>query len=508
LVRALYVVTTQQTAPNFKEWIMRKAYSNQLRMDCLPIEQVALNFESRDEIVPVLAGLQHLYSQIELRDQVTQLVAADVNFQTRDDIGREGLNYWQILVLGVVRLGCNLDYDKLQDLCENHRSLRAILGVGDWDQTSFGWRRIRDTLCLLKPKTLEQINELIVSHGQQLHGEARSRVRADSFVCETNIHYPTESSLIWDGMKKLVPLSRKLAESLGVEGWRQATYQLKKIKQQVREIARLSASKSPSVKTRIYPAYGVLLERVGLVLDRLRSLQKACQEVALSSSQSSLLEKIERFYQPTSQVVSTAYRRTQLGETVANEDKLFSVFETHTQLYRRGKAGQPNQFGRLVLVYEDGAGFISHYYLMGRQEIDADVTVEQTRIAQRKHNGEIQDASFDRGYFSASNQTSLEAIVEHPCLPPRHRNQYADWLKESSVRIASSRKHHSGIESAIGAFQSGNGMKRCRDRSEAGLERYLGYAVLGRNIHVLGKLLITKSNAKSESARTKRKKAG
>jgi len=487
---------------------VRKAYSNQLRIDCLPIEQIALNFESRDEIVPVLAGLQHLYCEIGLRDQVTHLVARDVNAQTRDDIGRQGFSYWQVLVLGVVRLGCNLDYDKLQDLCENHRSLRGILGIGDWDQTSFGWRRIRDTLCLLKPKTLEQINELIVSHGQRLHGDARSRVRADSFVCETNIHYPTESSLIWDGMKKLIPPGRKLADSLGIDGWRQATYQLKKIKQQVREIARLSASKSPAVKAGIYRAYGVLLERVGHVLERIRSLQKECPKATLSSSQSSWLEQINRFYQPTSKVVSTAYRRTQLGETVANEDKLFSIFEPHTQLYRRGKAGQPNQFGRLVMVYEDTAGFISHYYLMGRQEMDADVVVEQTRIAQQKHGGEIEDASFDRGYFSESNQTSLETIVEHPCLPPRHRNQYAAWLKESSVRIHRSRKHHSGIESAIGAFQSGNGMKRCRDRSEAGLERYLGWAVLGRNVHVLGKLLIANANAQSQAATTKRKKAG
>ena len=477
-------------------------------MDCVPVEQVALNLESRDEIVPVLAGLQHLYSQIQLRDQVTQLVAADVNEKTRHDIGREGFSYWQILVLGVVRLGCNLDYDKLQDLCENHRSLRAILNVGDWDQTSFGWRRIRDTLCLLKPKTLEKINQQIVSHGQQLHGDARSRVRADSFVCETNIHYPTESNLIWDGMKKLIPLGRKLAESLEIDGWRQASHQLKKIKQQVRQIAQLSASKSPQVKQGVYPAYGVLLERVGLVLDRVRSLQKAANDAQLSSTEQSWLSQIERFYEPTSRVVDTAFRRTQLGETVTNEDKIFSIFETHTQLYRRGKTGQPNQFGRLVMVYEDGAGFLSHYYLMGRKEKDTDVVIEQTKIAQSKHGGEIQDASFDRGYFSSANQTELEAIVEHPCLPPRHRNQYAQWLQSASVRMHSSRRHHSGIESAIGSFQRGNGMKRCRDKTELGLERYLGLAVLGRNIHVLGKLLITHANAKSESARTKRKKAG
>ncbi len=79
LVRALNVVITQQSAAIFKEWIMRKSYSNQLRLDCLPIEQVTLNLECRDEIVPVLAGLQHLYSQQELRDHATTLIASDIN---------------------------------------------------------------------------------------------------------------------------------------------------------------------------------------------------------------------------------------------------------------------------------------------------------------------------------------------------------------------------------------------------------------------------------------------
>ena len=231
---------------------MRKPYSNQLRFDCLPIEQVTLDFECRDEIVPVLASLQHLYSQKALRDQITQLIAADVNETTRADIGREGLSYWQILVLGVVRLGCNLDYDKLQDLCGNHRSLRGVLNVGDWDGTSFDWRRIRDTLGLLKPATLEKVNELLVTHGQNLHGDAKRQVRADSFVVETNIHYPTESSLIWDGIRKLLPVSRKLGESLDQPGWRQTSHQLKKTKRQVREIARLSASDSPKVKAKVY----------------------------------------------------------------------------------------------------------------------------------------------------------------------------------------------------------------------------------------------------------------
>ena len=486
---------------------MRKAFSNQLRMDCLPIENVALNLECRHEIIPLLAGLQHLYSQLELRQQVTKLIGKDINPRSRTDIGREGYNYWQIAVLGIVRLGCNLNYDELQDLCENHCALRGILGVGEWERTSFSWQRIRDTLALIKSSTLEAINQLIVQHGQNLHGAARQSVRADSFVIDTNIHYPTESSLIWDGMRKLLPVSCKLAGGLGLTGWRQLSHQLKQIKQQVREIARLAASESPKVLAKINPAYGELLTRVGSLLDRVRSLQNVAQNRPLNTIQDKWFKQVNHWYSLTSQVVDTAFRRTQLGETVPNEDKLFSIFEPHTQLYRRGKAGQPNQFGRMAMVYEDAAGFISHYCLMSRTERDAEVVVKQTQIAQRKHNGQIEEASFDRGYYSPENQTQLESIVAHPCLPPRHRNQYSKWLKDASDRLHESRERHSGIESAIGALQCGNGLSRCRDQGEEGLARYLGFAVLGRNIHVLGKLLIARAHAKGAAAKTKRKQA-
>jgi len=138
---------------------MRKAFSSQLRLDCKSVEQLKLNLNCRDEIVPLLEALKHVFGQSDLRNGLTQLVAADVNESPRDDVGREGLGYWQIVVLAIVRLGCNLNYDKLQDLCENHRALRCLLGVGDWDEaTSFGAKRIRDTLCLLKPSTIEKMN--------------------------------------------------------------------------------------------------------------------------------------------------------------------------------------------------------------------------------------------------------------------------------------------------------------------------------------------------------------
>ena len=135
---------------------MRKPFSGQTRLDCRTVSEVQLNLECRDEIVPILWALQHIYSTPDLRDEILDHVARDVNDGSKDDCGREGMDYWQILVLAAVRLGCNLDYDKLHDLAEQHRALRHIMGIGDWDEeTSFSWRRIRDNICLVRPETIE-----------------------------------------------------------------------------------------------------------------------------------------------------------------------------------------------------------------------------------------------------------------------------------------------------------------------------------------------------------------
>ena len=166
------------------------------RLDCLPISEVTLNLNCRDEIIPILRGLQHLYSNASLRRELLTLVGKDVNQKTSRKYGRRGMNYWEIAVLASVRLGCNLDYDKLQDLAENHRRLRQIMGIGDWqeEEVDFDWRRIEDNLIKLRPATMKKINDVIVRAGHALQPQAIASVRGDTFVVETNIHYPTESS--------------------------------------------------------------------------------------------------------------------------------------------------------------------------------------------------------------------------------------------------------------------------------------------------------------------------
>jgi hypothetical protein len=195
---------------------MRKTFAAQRRLDCDTVAQVELNFDCRSEIVPILRALQHIYSQPRLRDEILELVGQDVNPQSQRNRGRQGMDYWQVVVLAAVRLGCNLDYDALQDLAEQHRALRQIMGLGDWQGETFDWRRIRENVCKLRPQTLERINQWLVGEGHPLLPEAAEAVRADSFVAETNVHYPTEASLIRDGLRKILGLGAPLAARWGV----------------------------------------------------------------------------------------------------------------------------------------------------------------------------------------------------------------------------------------------------------------------------------------------------
>ena len=262
---------------------MRRHYDNQRRFDCTPIGALQLNCDCRDEVIPILAGLQHLYTCGELRRKIVQLVAEDINEESRRDVGRPGLDDWQIVVLAAVRLGCNYDYDKLQDQAENHRALRTMLGLGDWTEgPSFRARRIRDTLCQLKPSTLEALNHAIVSHGQTFEETAAQSVRVDSFVVETDIHYPSESTLIRDGIRKIIHVSAELAPLVGESGWRQSKHLLKQIKLLVRRIGKIGVSKSPQTKSRLEPTYQNLLDRAKSILDRADTLCKRCNRRGLA----------------------------------------------------------------------------------------------------------------------------------------------------------------------------------------------------------------------------------
>lgn len=487
---------------------MRKAFDRQQRMDCQPVAHLRLNLNCRDEIIPILAALKYVHLQPKLRDEILRAVARDVNRDSNPKRGRDGMDYWPILVLAAVRLGCNFNYDRLQDLAEQHRALRQAMGIGEWEEESdFNWRTIRNNIALLRPETLERINHAVVAEGHKLVPEAAETVRVDSFVVETNIHYPTESSLIRDGLRKMLSLSAAIAAITGCHGWRQHKHLYHKAKSLVRQIERLAARKGKGYQKRIEALYRELLDLAETILARTEELRASLKTKGKASGELLALDtQLQTFIERTRQVCGTARRRVLQGENVPNSEKLFSIFETHTQLYKRGKAAQPVQFGRQMLICEDGTGFISHAYLMPRDADDRSVAVPQIRTLQKRLEGRIRQASFDRGFHSPENQRDLAEILSHPCLPMPGALQARRQEAEATIEFRQARQRHPGIESAINALQAGNGLERCRDRSERGFSRYLQLAVLGRNLHVLGKILVARNDAECKAAESRRKR--
>jgi IS5 family transposase len=482
---------------------VRLTFSRQQRLDCQAVSMIDLNLNCRHEIIPILRTLQHVYETPKLRDEILDLIAQDVNRNSRDDCGRPGLSYWQILVLAGVRLGCNLDLDALQDLAEQHGNLRHMMSVGDWDgKTSFDHKRIQANLSLLRPETIEKISHAIVAEGHRMNPEAPKKVRADSFVVETDIHWPTESSLIRDGIRKAVELAIVLAATFSLAGWRQGPHLITQVKRLAANIDRISSRKGAHSKTRLKKAYGKLLKSSERVLRKLRKLAEEVESNEHASVGSLCqVNQLRTLITQVEQVRDVARRRVLRGEKdIPNMEKLFSIFEPHTQLYKRGKTGVPIQFGRLVLVYEDAVGFVIHHHVMPRDAQDVTVAVEQTRVVQERLAYRIESLSFDCGFHSPENQQELAKLVSKLCLPTRGVHQVAAQKAEADEDFRQSRKRHPGVESAVGALQSGNGLERCRDHSETGFERYVAMGVLGRNLHVLGKLLIAQEDDKSEAA--------
>lgn len=482
---------------------MRKPFEPQLRFGQTPIEAVSLNTECRDEIVPILRALQHIYSRPELRDAILADVADDVNGSSSAKRGREGMTYWQILVLSAVRLGCDLDYDKLQDLAENHLRLRQIMGLGAWDakEPSFDYRRIWENLTRVSPPTLEKINHRIVAAGHELAPQAAEAVRGDGFVVQTNIHYPTDSSLIADGLKNVIRLAVILATALGVPGWRQHRHLLKRVYQLARTIASVARKKGANYRDRLLEPYAELLELARKLLDRATEVHDLALKTLPTGIAAAALDDLTYFLAITEHACDQGRRRVIDGEQVPNHQKIFSVYEPDTELIKRGKTPDPIEFGHRVLVIEDAVGFVCYYAVLPIGAEERSVLVDHFRALQERLGNRILHASFDKGFNSRNNQRDLAKLVDHPCIPTTGQKPAAG---EGTVEFRAARQRHPGIESAIGALQSGNAMARCRDRSRIGYERYVGLGVLGRNLHVLGKLLIAEEAPDSEAARSKR----
>jgi hypothetical protein len=149
---------------------------------------------------------------------------------------------------------------------------------------------------------------------------------------------------------------------------------------------------------------------------------------------------------------------------------------------------------------------VCHYEVLGKGVLDQEVVIPVMRKLQKRLGGKIKRASFDRGFHTPANQQQLAEIVAHPCLASKGKDKGRKQQEEGTVEFREGRQSHPGVESAINALQSGNGLERCRDRGTRGYERYVALGILGRNLHTLGKLLLAQDAATCAAAKSKRKR--
>mgnify|MGYP006431775553 CR=1 FL=1 len=494
---------------------MRELIKPQLQLGEQDIGAIRLDARSRDDIPRLLRGLQFIDTTPALREQVFAILSEvlpqrpDGEGPVSATNGRPGMTQWSILVLGTLRLGLNTDYDRTAELANQHRTVRQMLGHVDWsDEPQWHVQTLKDNLRLFTPEVLERINQMVVEAG---HTQVKKspddalEVRADSFVVETDVHFPTDINLLYDAVRKTIETSAALSETEGLSDWRQSAYNLRCLKKAYRRLQQLkcSTAKDPDKRAarldEIHAACRDYLSLCEGFLERARltriKLHIGCQRPE------AMFTALDDFVAHAERQIDQVRRRVLQGERIPHAEKVFSIFQPHTEWISKGKAGVPVELGLKVTVSEDPFGFILNHRVMQR-ETDDQVAVPVVKdLAQRYPH--IASVSFDKGYHSPANQQQLAEVVDFPVLPKKGKCSQHEQEREERPRFQRLRRRHSAVESAINALEA-HGLDRCPDHGLDGFKRYVALAVVARNLHRLGAILLAQE---AEQEKRERKRA-
>jgi len=473
---------------------MRIPIHEQLKIGETDIGSIKIDTRSRDEIPKVLLGLQHIYCTPELNQKVFSTLNDLIPNGTDISNGRPGMELWKIFVLGSLRMNCNWDYDRLKENADNHKTLRQMLGHGfDDENITYPLQTLKDNISLFTPDILKRINQIVVEAGHELVKGKKDLVlngRCDSFVVKTNVHYPTDTNLLFDAMKKIITLIAILCSKSGLTGWRQKWQLIRKVKRLYRKISKLKHSTSKDVEKKeeqikkIKKACRKYLKYSESLLLRTRDSMNQLRE--LEDIDLKAIQNIEYFITHAERQIDQVRRRIILGETIPHAEKVFSIFEPHTEWICKGKAGISQELGLPVCIIEDQYGFILNHRVM-QHEKDVDIAVSFTRDTKDKFPNPYR-CSYDKGFHSLSNQIELRTIIDDVILPKKGRCNAKEHEREHSANFRKHRRKHSAVESAINALGN-HSLDRCPDHGIEGFERYISFAVMARNLQTLGNII-------------------
>jgi len=407
--------------------------------------------------------------------------------------GRRGTPAEIVLRLLILKHVRNWSYGVLE------REVRANLVYRDF--TRVGADKMPDAKTMgrwgvaLGPAVVKQIHDRIVELAQAEDIVQGRRMRVDTTVVETNIHYPTDSSLLGDGVRVLTRTMRKITALAGAAGAKLRD-RSRSVQRRLLEIGRAVRSKTGVNRERLQRAYGRLLEATSRVIGQAKRFSreigagvKRCTEIVKQAILDGLRQSLDDMVPLVRQVMRQTRARLFAGDTHA-EGKLVSLFEPSTEVIRKGKTGKPTEFGKLVKLQEAENQVVIDYEVYARRPNDVDLLVPAVEIHRAKLGRVPRLVAGDAAFYSAKNEAAAKAMgVKRVCVPnrstrsaERKREQKKRWFRDGQ-------RWRTGSEGRISVAKRRHGLNRCRYRGDVGMHRWVGLGVIADNLINIGHAL-------------------
>ncbi len=323
------------------------------------------------------------------------------------------------------------------------------------------------------------------------------------------MHYPTDINLLFDAMRKTIALTADYAQMTHIDGWRQSSFNIRQVKrayraaQQVKRSTSKDEAKKQKRQDAIIQAHQDYIDLASKFIHKSQiTLATEVANIDLAAIAKAL--EIQTFVAHAERQIDQIERRIIKGEKIRHEEKVFSLFQPHTEWINKGKAGVPVELGLRVCVLEESQGYTLHHRVM-QKETDNQIAIEVITDTQALYPG-LRGCSFDKGFHSPENQIELAKKLDQLTLPKKGRCNKQEKDKEDSEAFKTARRKHSAVESGINALEV-HGLDKCLDHGITGFKRYVALAIVARNIQKLGSELIKKTRKQEKRRRDREKRA-
>ena len=333
-------------------------------------------------------------------------------------------------------------------------------------------------------------------------------MKFDSYVFETNVHYPTDLNLLWDASRKCIELLSQIYETNAIKGWRKKKYWKRLLKKVTRDCAKVSKGGGANKEERLAESAQTCLATAFELEEKVnQSITQLKEEAELGILDLIKLSEVETFQYYLIMHIDLVERRLIKKETIPHQEKVFSLFEEHTELIKKGKVRPPVEFGHRLLIATDQYGLILDYKIMDGGSECAETMPLADRLLNRFGEDAIRSISSDKGFSSEENRELLNLYIPEVILPKKGRLNQQDKERQRDRKWRARKDAHSAVESNINCLEH-HGLDRCPDKGYQGYKRYTGLGILAYNLHKIGARLIEEErNREWNLTKPKRAKA-